>query len=53
MRFAEKRKQDEQKKRALAQFGHGDKPPTPEDPEPTRMTAPIEECVVEAVAEAV
>jgi hypothetical protein len=49
-RFAKKRALDEQKRRALAQFGHGDKPPTPEDPRPTRMTKPVENIVTDAIA---
>jgi hypothetical protein len=52
-RFAHKRALDDQKKRALAQFGKGDKPPTPEDPRPNRMTKPVENIVTEAISKAV
>lgn len=49
--FARKRELDRQKKKALAQFGGGPRPPAPEDPEPTRMTVPSDDVVVEAIAE--
>jgi hypothetical protein len=49
--FAAKRARDEQKRRALAQFGKGIPPPTPEDPEPTREPRPLEGEPVDAIAE--
>ena len=52
-RFARKRALDEQKKRAKAQFGNGDRPPTPEDPRPNRMPKPVEEIKTEAVSKAI
>jgi hypothetical protein len=49
--FAEKRRRDAQKVRALAQFGGKvAPPPTPEPPEPTRQLPPVEPEVVEAVS---
>jgi len=50
-RFARKRALDEQKARALAQFGNGKKPtPTPEDPRPTREPKPVENIRTEAIS---
>jgi hypothetical protein len=50
--FAKKRRMDEQKARALYQFGPGGHgiPPNDEPPRPTRMPRPQDNAPVEAVA---